>query len=384
MRVVKISLLVLMLLVTSFLVTGCWNYREIDRIAIVAGVAIDKGEKEKYKITAEIIQVSGGSSPKTTSQLITMEGNSIFDAARNGISLTGKRLYWSHNKVIIISKKIAEKGVVSVMDWYNRDSETRFDVNILISKGDCASEILTGKKTTDQIKSFELNDMIKNQKSLSKAPQSDMVIFFNALEGEGIVPALPTIELKKINGKKLPSIMGTAVFKRDKLVGYLNSKDTKSYLVIKDEIKGGLIVEKVKKKDKTSPVTLEVFKSKTKVTPIINGKDVKMSIKIDTETAIDEIDGETNVIDDKGRKKLESLAAETLKTQVEDVIKKVQKEYGADIFGFGSKVNQKDPEVWKRIGNDWDKKFKNLEVSVDAKVHIRNSAMLSKPLKVGE
>ena len=384
MRVVKISLLVLLLVVTSFLVTGCWNYREIDRIAIVAGVAIDKGEKEKYKITAEIIQVSGGSSPKTTSQLITMEGNSIFDAARNGISLTGKRLYWSHNKVIIISKKIAEKGVVSVMDWYNRDSETRFDVNILISKGDCASEILTGKKTTDQIKSFELNDMIKNQKSLSKAPQSDMVIFFNALEGEGIVPALPTIELKKINGKKLPSIMGTAVFKRDKLVGYLNSKDTKSYLVIKDEIKGGLIVEKVKKKDKTSPVTLEVFKSKTKVTPIINGKDVKMSIKIDTETAIDEIDGETNVIDDKGRKKLESLAAETLKTQVEDVIKKVQKEYGADIFGFGSKVNQKDPEVWKRIGNDWDKKFKNLEVSVDAKVHIRNSAMLSKPLKVGE
>ena len=384
MRVVKISLLVLLLVVTSFLVTGCWNYREIDRIAIVAGVAIDKGEKEKYKITAEIIQVSGGSSPKTTSQLITMEGNSIFDAARNGISLTGKRLYWSHNKVIIISKKIAEKGVVSVMDWYNRDSETRFDVNILICKGDSASEILAGKKTTDQIKSFELNDMIKNQKSLSKAPQSDMVIFFNALEGEGIVPALPTIELKKINGKKLPSIMGTAVFKRDKLVGYLNSKDTKSYLVIKDEIKGGLIVEKVKKKDKTSPVTLEVFKSKTKVTPIINGKDVKMSIKIETETAIDEIDGETNVIDDKGRKKLESLAAETLKTQVEDVIKKVQKEYGADIFGFGSKVNQKDPEVWKRIGNDWDKKFKNLEVSVDAKVHIRNSAMLSKPLKVGE
>ncbi|MDF2557248.1 MAG: spore gernimation protein GerC [Bacillales bacterium] len=382
MRVVKISFLVLMILVTSFLVTGCWNYKEIDKMAIVSGVAVDKGKKEKIRLTVEIIQVSGGSNSVTSPKVITTEGKTIFDAARNAISIVGKKLYWSHVKVLIISKELAKKDVIPIMDWYKRDSETRFDVNLLISKGDCAAEILTGKILTDQIMSFELSNMIKNQKNLSKAPQSNMVVYCNQLEGEGIQPVLPTIELKKIANSKIPTIMGTGIFKADKVVGYIDGDETMNLLFVKDEVKGGVLVVDVKEKDKSTSVSLEIFKSKTEVKPIIDGKNIKMSIKIETETAIDEVTSDINIINQKGFEKVENLAEEKLKKQVTEVIKKVQHKYKADVFGFGSKVNQEDPKVWKKIEKDWDKKFENLEVSVDAKVHIRNSAELSRTLKV--
>lgn len=382
MRIIKISSLILILLLSSITLTGCWNYREVDKMSIVVGVAVDKGEKEKYKVTASIIQITGGPTSTSTSKIISFEGNTIFDAVRNGVAISGERLYWAHTKVIIISKEIARKGVVSIMDWYNRDSETRFDVDILISKEDSAAKIFSGKGTADPIRSFVLDDMITNQGSYSKAPATDMVKFYNDLNGEGMSATVPTVFLKKSYRDKVPSIMGTAVFKMDKLKGYLNGEESKSFLFIKDEIKGGLITTVMKDKEKKTPVTLEIFKSKTKVTPIIKGNDVKMSIKIETETAIDEIDGHGNFIEDKGRKKLERQASEELKTQIKELIKKVQNKFDSDIFGFGAKINQQDPKLWKKTGSDWDKKFKTLEVNVEANVHIENSAMLSKIMKV--
>ncbi|NLI91550.1 MAG: hypothetical protein GX434_04895 [Peptococcaceae bacterium] len=156
------ALLVLLILISLIFLNGCWNYREVDKLAIVAGVAVDKGTNGQYEVTVEILQTSGGRDPKITSKTVTTEGNTMFDAVRNVISLSGKRLYWSHAKVIILSKEIAREGVTKIIDWYNRDSETRADVFIVISGGDSAKEIFSGQGTTEEIKSFVLEEMIRN------------------------------------------------------------------------------------------------------------------------------------------------------------------------------------------------------------------------------
>jgi spore germination protein KC len=115
MKKIRITLLLLIILISSIFTPGCWNYREVDKLATVAGVAIDKGTNGQYQVTAEIVQISGFKDIKTTSKTVTMEGKTLFDAARNEISLSGKRLYWSHSKVIILSKEIASEGVIKVI-----------------------------------------------------------------------------------------------------------------------------------------------------------------------------------------------------------------------------------------------------------------------------
>lgn len=384
MKKIKITFLILIILISSMFATGCWNYREIDKLAIVAGVAVDKGTNGQYKVTAEIVQIRGGKEAKTESKTITMEGKTMFDAVRNGISVSGKRLYWSHTKVIILSKEIASEGVIKVIDWYNRDSETRADVYILISKGDSAEEIFSGQAVTEEIKSFVLGEMIKNQVSLSKTPIIDILRFDNDLEAEGLSAIAPAVALKQIDGKMVPYIMGTAIFKSDKLVGFLNGEETKDLIFIKNEVKGGLLIEGTQGNDVTTPVSLEIFKSKTKVTPVVDGKDIKINLNIDTTVAIDEIDGTENYIDDEGRMKLEQNAEKTLKERIESLIKKMQSEYDVDIFGFGAKLREDKTKEWNRVSSDWEEKFKNIEVNVLTKVHIRNSAILSNPLEEGE
>lgn len=383
MKKKRITLLVLMLLINAIFSTGCWSYKEIDKLSIVAGVAIDKGINNQFQMTVEIIQVSTGKDTNMTSKTITMEGKTLFDAARNIISLSGKRLYWSHAKVIILSKEIASEGVSKVMEWYNRDSETREDVHMLISEGTSAKEIFEGQATTEDIKSFALDEMIKNQLSLSKAPIVDILQFDIESKTKGISTIIPTVNLKKTDGKMMPQVMGTAIIKNDKPVGFLNDEETKDLTFIRNEVKGGILIEEMQANNVPTVVSLEIFKNKTKVTPVVDGEDIEMNLNIDTTVSIDEVQGTKNIFDDEGRNELEQSAENTLKERIESLITKLQSEYDADIFGFGAKLRGDKAQVWNTVGNNWEDVFKDLKVNVNTRVHIKNSAVLSKSSEKG-
>ncbi|NLD46364.1 MAG: Ger(x)C family spore germination protein [Clostridiaceae bacterium] len=385
MKGIKLGLFAILMSLNAVLSTGCWNYREIDDVDIVAGVAVDKGTTAKYLVTVEIVQVSGGRESKTSSDIISIEGESMFDAARNQIAVSGKRLYWAHSKVIIISEDIAREGLLDVIDWYLRDAETREDVNILVSRADTAREILVESmedKAERKVKSFELENIINNQRSLSKAPNIQVWELINRISKEGYSTVAPTVSIKKEDGKKIPQIIGTAIFEGDKLIGFINGQETQEMLIVQNELKGGVLIGKTK--NAGSSAALEIFSCKAKIKPIVNGNSIHIRVSIDMTTAIDEIDSAADLIGEEGRKDLEQGTEAMLEKQIGELIKKIQSDYGADIFGFGRKVMENNPEVWRGVGKNWKKEFENLKVSVDVNVHIKNSAVLSKPLKVGD
>lgn len=381
MKKMRIILLIMIILINSIFTTGCWNYREVDKLEIVAGAAVDKGPDGQYIVTAELVHITGGRETKTMSETITMEGKTLFDAVRNAISLSGKKLYWSHTKVVILSEEIAREGVIKFIDWYTRDAETRRNVYILISKESSAREIFTKPAATEEIKSFVIEQMLKNEKSLSKAPIISILEFDNDLESKGISATAPAISLKETEGKMKPEIMGTAIIKFDKLIGFLNGEETKALLFINNKVRGGILVEGVQGNDVNTPISLEIYKSKAKVKPVIDDESIKINLSIDTTVGIGEIQGTKNYIDDEGRMQLEKTAAKKLKERIVSLIEKMQSKYDADIFGFGAKLREDEPAVWNQVSKNWDEIFKDLEVNVTTKVHIKNSAILSKTLK---
>lgn len=383
MRRLNMLLMLATILLNILTLSGCWNYREVDQLAVVAGAAIDKGKSGGYSLTVEIVEISGGRESETKSKTLTFEGKSIFDAARNAIAFIGKKLYWSHAKVVVISREVAEEGLLEVLDWYNRDAETRADIHILVSKGSTAKEILSTKGATEKVKSFEMDKMIDNQWSLSKTPTVEIWRLTNNLTERGVGAVTAAIELKGSDGEILPVLMGTAVFKEDSLIGFLDPDETRGLLYVRNWVKGGVIVEDLEMDNGSVNVTLEIFKSKTRVEPIVNNGIIKMKVGIETTTAIDEIEGTLNVIEDEGRNKLKEAAEQSIKTRIENTVKKAQDEFGVDIFSFGAKLNEENPRVWNTIKDQWRERFKDIKVDVEVKVHIKNSAMMSEPLEIG-
>ncbi|MDF2547316.1 MAG: Ger(x)C family spore germination protein [Anaerosolibacter sp.] len=381
MKYEKSILLILLIIGVSF-TSGCWNYREIDEMTIVSGVAIDY-EDEKFVLTIESITPKGGQDVTMTSDLTTAEGATIFDAIRNLIMQTGRRVYWAHGKVIIISEEIARAGITPVLDYVTRDAEVRENMWLVLSKEKDAKSLLEGKDKMHDTISVHIDDMLQSQKSISKYNAVELWRFLDDLTADGISPTMPMAVLKTKRDAKIPLINGIAIFKRDRMVGELNGIEARSLLLTKGELKGGVIVVPNVGKTNTD-ITLEVFKSKTKVKPeLIDGK-LMMKIDVKLDVNIAEIKGTDDFISEKGRKVLQKEAEELVKMQIENTIKKVQKQWASDVFDFGGVVQREMPDYWKAHKNDWDKQFAGLIVKANAEINIRGSALTSKPIKVGE
>ncbi|MCL6603288.1 MAG: Ger(x)C family spore germination protein [Paenibacillus sp.] len=381
-RILSAMLSLLLLLCLS----GCWNYTEVEEMSIVAGVAIDKDKSTgKILLTAETIDTTGGGGGEdnqASSTIHTLAGDTMFDIVRSMITMTGKKLFWSHAKAIIISEEVAREGMLKVIDWYSRDTETRADVYIFISKEKNARDILTLNKTKNTILSFELGDMIKKENYVSTAPVTDIWDFFDNLESSGENAIVPLVYINERETRKTERISGCALFLKDKMVGTLTGEETKYMLFVTNKIKGGVLAIK---DEKGQPgYSLEITSNKTKIKPVwINGK-LQIQISTVTQTVLDEVMPRNGFPDFEKKKEIEKLAEQQLQKNMLDLIHDVQKKYKTDILEFGAAVHINMPKTWKKLEKDWGKTFVDLQVVVKSDVIIETSAKTTRSIKMGD
>ncbi len=381
---IKMFILIFIILLSSSVISGCWNYREINDFLIVTGAAIDKSEdNDDYIISIETISPKGGENVEMESAIYSATGKTIFDAIRNSIQISGKKTYWSHAKVIVISKDIAKEGISPILDFFNRSIEIRSDIFLLISLDETAKKILESKDTVHNTASYHLEEMLNSEKSIPKYHSVELYEFKDSLSCKIQSPIAPTTKAIDINGMKAPTIFGTAVFRKNKMVGWLNEYDTTNMIIIKGEDFDGGIILIENALDTNTNISLEVFDSKTKVSTdiiednIIINIDVKMNVEI---SEIAQYGEKVDFLSKKGRKEFEKYAEELIKTRLESTINKVQREYKTDVFGFGRKVKINHPDEFKKMINNWDEIFSNLQVSVNVDLTIQGSSLTSYPI----
>ncbi|MEK4848391.1 Ger(x)C family spore germination protein [Paenibacillus sp. FSL H7-0756] len=375
--------LISLLLLLSLGLTGCWNYAEVDDMAIVAGVAIDKNEDGKLLLTAEIVD-TGGSADKAQAgyKMVSLSGNTMFEIVRNMISMTGKKLFWSHAKAIIISEEAAREGLVKVIDWYSRDTETRSDVFIFVSGEKTAREILNMKSTTEAILSFELAQMMRDEKYTNNAPTVEIWDFIDKLETSGINATAPIIHIHRKNGEQSERVAGTAVFVKDRMVGKLSGDETKTMLIVKNVLQGGVLA--VDDKRGNPAYSLEIISNHSKLKhTIVDGK-LQIQIHTVTKTGLDEVMTPEGFLKDETIQDIEQRAAERLQADILALIHKMQQQYEADIFGFGESLYENQPKLWAKVKDHWPEVFAGLEVSVKSKVTIQSSAKTSRAIRLGD
>ena len=363
--------------------TGCWNYREVDKVITVAGIAIDKDKEEgEIRLTIEMVDGSGGEDlVNIGSKRVTLSGSTMFEIVRKMIAETGMRLYWAHAKSIILSEEIARGGASKVLDWYVRDTETRGDIHILVSGEKTAEEVLRTGGDSGAPLSFKIDEILKNEDNISSFPVMEIFDFADTINTTGISSILPMIHLTGNEGKQVASIGGLAVFDKDKMLGTMDADQTKYVLFLRNEIKGGILP--LGGYRRSPGVSLEIFKSKTKVEPVLVNGQVEIRVKTDTVVSVDE--AQENIdYSPKWLAEIEKIAEDLLVKEMENVIGIAQRRYQQDIFGFGNRIHKKMPKVWKSLERNWDEQFSKLKVSVQADVKIKNTASVRKLIQSEE
>ena len=136
------KILVLFLL---FFMTGCWNYHELNSIAISTALAIDKKDDE-YEISILIANSKKGqvSAEKGESQTVvySAKGNTISDALKNIDLENPRQTYIGHLAVIVISEEVAKEGLMDILDLLLRNSESTKRFYIAIATDYSAKDII--------------------------------------------------------------------------------------------------------------------------------------------------------------------------------------------------------------------------------------------------
>ncbi len=380
MRKVFIAFTIILSILT---LTSCWNYREINRMRFVAGVAIDYDEiKDEYVVTSEVVTLIQGGE-KFGSTLFQSRGKTVFDAVRDTVMKNARKLYWGHAKIVILSKDMTGERLITALDYTGRDAEFRDDIWILVSGEKAASEILEETfEKRDEIVSFHIDNAIKNEGSISTYHGIPAWRFIKDMFAKGVSPTIPVVVVADKHGRKVPKLGGQAIIKGDEIVGYLDEVETKSYIWIIDKLKGGLITVETEVDHKTVEVTMEIFGNKTTLDAKKIKDEIVMKIDIESDLGIAEIAGDVNVIEKKGREILKKDVEKHIKRLIEEVIERVQKEYECDIFKFSTEIKKKMPKEWKRIEPNWNQVFSDLEVEVNVTANIKGSALTSEPIKV--
>lgn len=358
------------------LLSGCWNYRGLDEIDIVTGIAVDK-EDELYRLTFEIIdtQISGKKEGPAV-LYVESQGETLFDAIRNSKRKLINKLYGGNMQTFIISRQIAQtEGVFGVLEELLRDGEPRETMSVVISQEETAKELLLTKGLDSKIVSYEIHEMVEEDSRVTAATINvPLYDAYNAIKGTGNALVLPAIRCVQNEEETVAEGNGIALFQGDRLNGFLSPEQTKFYLFFVDEIKGGVLSFPVNNSDES--ISMEIKHSRAKTNVSYHDGQITVSLSTKVKLNVMEMKSHLTLSETGQCEELERLTEEYLQKSLRDFFKEVQLQQKRDIFGLGRLIYQKDPRLWRSLEPTWDELFQNAVIHVKADVAILSSGVL--------
>lgn len=394
----KITLLCIYMLSISLL-TACFDATELDELAIALLIGIDL-EDDKILITAEVINLQyssdSSSSGNVSVKYVQGTGNTVLEALRDITLKFGHRIYGAHTKAIIFGEDLAKKGVMPYMDQLFRARELRESAYVLVAKEAKAYEVMGVSSGLEPIPANYIISLIDSIKYNPKTIDTNMMDFVKHYYHMGRHPIVAILEKRQKKGinqteKEVGtkdfelSSIGSAVFKNDTLVGYLSGNDTKALNYILNNVKGGIITFPTPvDSDETLFSSLSTIKVRTKNDVDFKDGRLILKTKITISGYLGEIDGDMDISNYESLEKMAQACSQTVKEGIEMTVKKVQKEFGFDIFGFGHVLHKKHTEEWRKIEGKWDDLFAEADFQIEVVTNIMSSGLLNKPLTVKE
>lgn len=365
-----------------FLLTGCYDHKELNTLAILTATEINKVNDE-YIVSAQVVN------PQSPDKTITVQapfiiyegkGKTLQEAYRSITLQSSRYIYPNHLQIMIINENIAKEDISEILDFFLRNPALRTEFNILIGKSE---DILTITTPIDPISSASILESLKTS---NKYYGVSNLVTLNELVNMEINPnleiVLPSIESVKENQdnkddksdttkntestklKTMYKLKGLAIFKENKLQGYLSEDESITYNLITNNIQNTLITYEC---EKNKYITLEATKNKSKITT----KNKEININLNIEGTINESACNIKLNNNKNIKKLEKEIEKYLKEKITNDINNIKNKYNSDIFGFLDIIYKHDYNTYKKIKDNWyNKYYQEFKINVKSNIKI--------------
>lgn len=369
-----------MIIIMPFTMCGCWDSTETENLGIVTIMGIDTDSNNGIRvITQEIAgnrgSVSGGD--KTPFHVYSESGATISEAIQKISVSQHQRVYFGHIKMIVLSEElVSNKGIMPVMDFFERSPKIRPTARILISERRQLDKVLTTDMEFNKDTGTIIEDSIKNKENLSHYIVNNLEEFIELLDTMGREPYTSGISIEpkrlkseagtsKTTGKNVFNTDNTAIFKRDKMVGWFNGNESRGIAWVKGELRQNYM--NIPFED--GNLAIKILKTKTHIQPVLDNGNINININIKIESNLAESQINTDFMHKS--EEIQSIQEERIKEEVVAAFEK-SKSLKSDVFGFGNYINMSYPKLWSKIQNNWYSYYTHLKLNISVDSIIRN------------
>lgn len=332
---------ILIIILTLLLCTGCFDYKEINDLAIINAIGVDY-ENDEYVITLEILndQIDKDSS-KITSYTKVGHGKNLTSAIENAADKLSKQLIFNHIKLMILSKSIIEEKFENIIDLFLRNTYFRENFYVISATKNKPETLLNHTTNEAPIASTAITDTLE---SIRYSSNTNVLKKFDEIVEEVITYGIDTC-FSNITLKDNEFIVdGMSIFNNYSYKSNLNNEYVKIYNLLTDNF--------------DRPTYTINYDNLSFTTAINNGK-INTEIKSGTINVTGNLmgriidnDPKYNIRDPKNLERIDNDFTNLLNKKIPEFIKVLQ-DNNSDILGitrnYYKKTRTKDKDYWLKL-----------------------------------
>ena len=295
---------IILLIVVILFISGCYDYRELNNMAVIDGIAIDYKENN-YIVKLEVVKSKKGKDGnEIKTEVLEASDEVLAQAFYKATKRSSNEVYLGHVSLLVLSEELARNGINDVIDYVLRDIEISNDYSILVSN----NIDLFDMEIDDESISQKVNNILNVTLGEGNNVTVDMV--GNKLLNKNIDLVIPYLSVIDQEFK----ISKIAYFDEDRL------KD-----IIDNKIYNFLVLDNIDINFYDSNNVINIYDKVVKY----DIKDDTVYIDVSCNGKIMDVSDEYNLNNSSSYKKLESIISKNIK----DDINKFLSEY-KDLIGI--------------------------------------------------
>ncbi|AVQ37637.1 Ger(x)C family spore germination protein [Clostridium botulinum] len=380
--------LVIMLILLTICMTGCWDKVEIDQKAFASVIGVDAGKDigkekqlkeinssasftgsklDKIKVTYAFPDISklgpekGGTAVDKT---MSIDAYSMQDSIDKIVNKSSRNLSFGHLKLIVLNTSILDYSSTfkEVIDYLQRQPAINRMIYIVFSE-DKSEEILKFKPNMEKsVENYIIGILENNKKNNTSSPLT--LNEFLEETSQNSTALVPVINIDK-KSKDL-KISKVAVIKDDKIKGYISTEQANNIQLINKKFKGGTrtIIRD------GSPLDYSIENSERKI-KIRDKEKLSFDIKLNLEGQIKGHNIDKQISSKGDINKIEEDLNKAITQDIKEIIRISQTEYNTDILDLGGFIHKYHPKLWKEIKGNWNELYKTVDINVTADTKVR-------------
>ena len=369
---IKYRAVIALILCTSLL-SGCWDREEINDIAFVIGIAVDK-EGDNYRASQQIALPGqsgsagsegggGGTSGNKSWFLLSNTAPTLRETTLVGQKSLSRKIYYAHRRTILIGEELAREGVASMLDLLTRYPLNRLSALPVVTRGEAYKVI----DTDAPIEKFP-SEMVRELCFLHMRKPRSLKTFVDSILSEGIDPFLPIASVSDSvpkdwkDSKTNIKLDGLAIFKKDKLVGMMDKDPADALILAMGEANAPEVM--IKAPRGKGDIFIKLNENNASLHPHIENGKVRIDIELYAKGVV--VDNESNYGDLREEEivRINDDIRQKIKADIEEGVHLIQKKFKADILGMGRSIHQQLPKEWKKIKDRWDVLYPDVKVEI--------------------